>query len=949
MELKAVIFDLDGVITDTAEYHYRAWQRLADEEGLAFDRHVNEDLRGVSRRASLLLILAHNEVTWPEEKIVAGMERKNRYYVEMLSEITPADLLPGALDLIHELSGAGVKVAIGSASKNTPTVLDRLGIRELMDAIADGNNVSVPKPAPDVFLKAGELLGVAPAFCAVVEDAEAGIDAALAAKMWAIGLGPASRVGHAHARFDSLEGVTLAALRSALQHAAWQVTEHKFDPSSQHHKETVFTSGNGNMCLRGAFEEGYPASRPACFMHRLWDDMPINFTELANLPEWWGVQLEVNGAWFGLDQGKVLAYRRSLDLRTGVLSRTVRWQPDAHGPIVDLHFERFTSLADPHVAAVKLEMAVVEGDAAIRIRTGLDAHVENTGLLHWDLVDQSVDAEHLMLHVRTRATRIELAVVAAVSFLRPDDAGLAPAAEESINLQLCDAKGQPMLERNAHLGPGDRIALHKFVAIVPSYDADDPVAVARKKALAGAMDGYTAWRAASDAEWDKLWETADVLVEGDVEAQLALRFNIFQLLIAAPRTTDRASIGAKTLSGFGYRHHVFWDTEIFMLPLFTFTEPELARHMLMYRWHNLPAAREKARRNGYDGAQFPWESAGDGREVTPTWVQHFADPTQLIRIWTGDIEIHITADIAYAVMQFWAATGDDEWMRNYGAEIVLDGASFWASAARLEADGKYHYRNVIGPDEYHDRIDDNAYTNFMARWHLQTAFDVLEWLRREHPEDARRLGETLDLNPTRLEQWHKVVEDICFPVDPETGLIEQFSGYFQCEDVDFAVLRDPQRTRSMQAILGIEGCAATQNLKQPDVLMLQYLLPERFSEEQVRINWEYYDPRTDHEHGSSLGPSISAVMACRVGHCDDGYQHFLRAARADLLDVRHNAGDGIHGASAGGLWQAVVFGFAGLKISREGWTLAPSLPPGWTRLAFKFYYRGRLEAVDVSL
>ncbi len=186
------------------------------------------------------------------------------------------------------------------------------------------------------------------------------------------------------------------------------------------------------------------------------------------------------------------------------------------------------------------------------------------------------------------------------------------------------------------------------------------------------------------------------------------------------------------------------------------------------------------------------------------------------------------------------------------------------------------------------------------------------------------------------------------PDDPETGLIEQFSGYFDLEDVNLAVLRDPQRTKSMQAILGIEGCAATQNLKQPDVLMLQYLLPERFTTEQIRANYDYYDPRTDHEHGSSLGPSISAIMACQMGECAQGYQHFLRAARADLLDVRHNAGDGIHGASAGGLWQAVAFGFAGLRLNEGGWALRPMLPAGWTRLAFKFYYRGKLESVEAT-
>jgi len=940
VELKAIIFDLDGVITDTAEYHYRAWQRLADEEGLVFNRQINEQLRGVGRRESLEIILAGRPAT--EAQITEMTERKNRYYVEMLAELSPADLLPGALELLREVRAAGIKIGIGSVSRNTPTVIERLGIADLLDAVVDGHLVTRSKPAPDIFLKAAELLGVPPAFCAVVEDAAAGVDAALAAGMWAVGLGPAERVGHAHVRFDSLAGVTLADIRAGLEAAAWTVAEPAFDPDRQHHKETVFTTGNGNFCVRGCFEEGYPGENAASFMHRLWDDMPINFTELANMPRWWGVDIWANGVRFRLDRGKVLRYRRWLDLRTGVLSRTVRWQPTADGPVLDLHFERFVNLADPHQAAVQVQIAAVEGQADLRVRAGLDAHVENTGLVHWDLVDQAAAADAVAVHVRTRATKADLAVAACVHV--PGTA----AAPGALAGSFCDADGQPAVERRTTLRAGDSLTLQKFVAAVPGLDAADPLAAALAKARQGQALGYAAWRAANDAEWAKTWAVSDITVEGDIEAQLALRFNIFQLLIAAPRFTERASIGAKTLSGFGYRHHVFWDTEIFMLPLFTYTQPELARHMLMYRWHNLPGARAKARGNGYEGAQFPWESGGDGREVTPTWVPHFADPTQLVRIWTGDIEIHITADVAYGVMQYWRTTGDDAWMRDYGAEIVLDGAKFWASAARREADGKYHYRNVIGPDEYHDRIDDNAYTNYMAKWHLETALEVLAWLRRTYPEKAAALVAALDLSEERLAHWADVIGCMYLPLDPETGLIEQFAGFFDLEDADQKVLRDPTRTKSMQALLGIEGCAATQNLKQPDVLMLQYLLPERFTAEQIRANYDYYDPRTDHEHGSSLGPSISAIMACRVGDHERGYEHFLRAARADLLDVRHNAGDGIHGASAGGLWQAAVFGFAGLRTTEQGWEVCPMLPAHWTRLAFKFYHRGRLENVEVK-
>ncbi|HSN78029.1 MAG TPA: hypothetical protein VL334_23390, partial [Anaerolineae bacterium] len=508
------------------------------------------------------------------------------------------------------------------------------------------------------------------------------------------------------------------------------MAEAAFDPAGQGHNETIFTIGNGAFCLRGSLEEGYPGDMPACFVHRVWDDMPINFTELANIPRWTGVDVWIDGERLRLDRGQVSHYRRQLDLHTGVLSRSFQWQPTAGGPVVELSFERFASLADPHTAVVRAQVEVLQGEATVRLRAGIDDYVENTGLLHWQRIDQGQNQDEAWLHVRTRATQHDLGVAAVV----------AVSAHAPFKAAVNDADGQPAVERHAKLVAGQSLTLDKFVGIVPDLGADDPVAAARQKAQTAAAAGYTALRAANDAAWAQVWQDMDVVIEGDIEAQLAMRFNIFQLVIAAPRWTDRASIGAKTLSGFGYRHHVFWDTEIFILPMFAYAQPELARNMLMYRYHNLAGARKKAAGNGYEGAQFPWESAADGTEVTPTWVTHFADPTKLVRIWTGDIEIHITADVAYGVMQYWHVTGDDAWMREHGAEIVLDGASFFASAAQLEADGKYHFRNVIGPDEYHDRIDDNTFTKVMAKWHLETALEVLAWLERKHPDKHGQLA-----------------------------------------------------------------------------------------------------------------------------------------------------------------------------------------------------------------
>jgi kojibiose phosphorylase len=508
-----------------------------------------------------------------------------------------------------------------------------------------------------------------------------------------------------------------------------------------------------------------------------------------------------------------------------------------------------------------------------------------------------------------------------------------------------DVRNHPTLVAGIHARVGETVTGIKWVTLYTSRDGRNPQKLLRKS-----LRGLQAqdWDATHDKHvraWQAEWERCDILIEGDPEAQLAVRFNLFQLLAAAPRRDSRANIGAKTLSGYGYRGHAFWDTEIFMLPFFTYTRPEIARDLLSYRWHNLPGARQKARENGYRGAQYPWESAGTGEEVTPTWVQNPNDRTKLIRIWTGDIEIHITADIVFAIWQYWQSTGDDDFLLERGAEVILEAARFWASRVEWKAaTDRFEISDILGPDEYHDHVNNNGYTNVMARWNLQTALELVHWLQEHHPARWKKLHGSLGLRERELANWQHVIDRIYVPYNPQTKLMEQFDGYFQREDIDLAGMED--RTESVQAILGIEGVNETQVLKQPDVLMLMYLLPNLFDAETVRINYEYYTPRTDHTLGSSLGPSIQAIMACKVND-PAAYEHFMRAARADLFDVRGNAGDGIHGASAGGLWQAVVFGFAGLRLFADRWEVQPRLPAHWKHLSFHFIQHGRIQTVDI--
>jgi len=714
----------------------------------------------------------------------------------------------------------------------------------------------------------------------------------------------------------------------------WMLSEDSFDPKKQHHKETIFTIGNGYLSTRGAFEEGYPNDHRATFIHGVFDEAPIVFTELANAPDWLPLTIYLNNERFSLDSGTVESFQRTLDLCTGLLTREVRWRSPS-GMSATLTFERFASLADKHMLYVRCRVTP-EFAGTVEFRAGLNGNMHNEGLFHWQWLDQGKRDDVTWLHNRTRKSRIEIATAMQITNV----------IGREIISQEWDVENAPTRMVRLEAISGQTVGIDKRVAVFTSRDVESTEVVNAAMKRARESAGWESALEASNRTLAEEWNRTDVIIEGDDEAQISIRFNLFQMLIAAPRHDDRVNIGAKTLSGFGYRGHAFWDTEIFMLPLFTYTAPHIAKNLLNYRYRNLPGARRKAQVNGFKGAQFPWESADTGDEVTPTWVPHFADRTKLVRIWTGDIEIHISADIAHAVYQYWQATGDDDWFIEKGVELILDTAKFWGSRAEWNADAsRYEYNDVIGPDEYHEHVDNNAYTNRMAQWNLQTALEALEWLKGRAPEKANELIERLDLGDQRLEIWRKVIEKIYLHIEP-SGLIEQFEDYYQRKDIDLAALEP--RTKSAQEIFGIEGCNETQILKQPDVLMMQYVLRDHYSDESVRANYDYYNPRTDHTYGSSLGPSIQTIVACMMGYPEDAYEHFIRAVRADLRDVRGNAGDGIHAASSGGTWQAVVFGFGGLRVTPEGWTTQPRLPKHWKRLAFKFFHRGKLQEVDLK-
>lgn len=721
-----------------------------------------------------------------------------------------------------------------------------------------------------------------------------------------------------------------------LEYEDWNLIETQFDAEHLHHKETVFTIGNGYLGTRGSFEEGYPGALPATLIHGVYDDIPVLYTELANCPDWLPLTINVNGDRFRLDSGKILSYKRQLDLRRGILSRNLRWQSPS-GKTIDFNFERFTSLADEHVLALRCQLTPVDFEGTIRIQASINGYPENQGFNHWESLNQGENNQSIWLHVRTRNSHIELGIAAKMQLSGT------PAKSEFTSIP-----GYPTWETTFLATPGQTVTLEKLVTVFTSRDVKAPQIAAQEKL--GEVPAYSELLAAQAQAWAEVWQKSDVLIEGDRKAQLAVRYNLFQLLIAAPRHDDQVSIAAKTLSGFGYRGHVFWDTEIFILPFFIYTQPAIARNLLTYRYHTLQGARRKALHTNFKGAMYAWESANTGDEVTPRWALPEDPYAEDVRIWCRDREIHISADIAYAVWYYWLATNDDEWLRDYGAEIIFETAVFWISRVELDnKDERYEIRGVIGADEYHEYVDNNAFTNRMVQWHLEKALFVYDWLCQNYPAQAQALTQKLQLTTKQRSRWQDIVSNIWIPYDESTKLIEQYEGFFQLEDINLAEYEP--RTRSMQAILGIEGANRRQVLKQPDVLMLLYLMRQSqefpYNKEVLQKNWDYYAPRTDITYGSSLGPAIHAILASDLNKTAEAYKYFMQAALVDLEDVRGNAADGIHGASAGGIWQAVVFGFGGFQINKSQPVANPHLPPNWTRLQFKIHWRGNWHEFDL--
>lgn len=768
---------------------------------------------------------------------------------------------------------------------------------------------------------------------------------------------------------------------SKSESSAWSLVYHTYDPNHEGLREALCTLGNGYFATRGASPDSsadnihYPGTYLAGGYNRLTSEVAGRRAEnedLVNFPNWLGLTFRIDdGPWFRLDEVEVLAFRQELELRHGMLHRYLRFR-DARGRTTCWHERRLVSMADPHLAALNVELTAENWTGRLTIRSGLDGGVTNCGVARYrDLADRHLeilDMEHrgvdtIFLRCRTNQSRLTV-VQAARTRLYANGAEVD--AERETLVQEKHIAQQISLTAQMQTP----VVVEKIVALFSSRDwaiTEPGVAALRTLGQAGRFDALFAAHALA---WKHLWERCEIELE-DQEApdtELKLRVHLFHLLqTASDHTIDLdAGIPARGWHGEAYRGHIFWD-ELFIFPFLSLRMPMLTWALLRYRHRRLPEARRAAKEAGYRGAMYPWQSGSDGREETQR--MHLNPKSGRWRPDNTHRQRHINSAIAYNIWQYFQASNDYEFLYSYGAEMLFEIARFWVSAATYNPSlDRYEIKGVMGPDEYHtaypDRdpeeaggIDNSAYTNIMAAWVLTRARDVMDLL----PEARRRrLCEAIGLTTQEIEFWYEVGRKLRVPIIAD-GTISQFEGYEKLEEFDWegykAKYGDIHR---LDRILEAEDDSPNRYKvsKQADVLMLFYLFSAEelallfeqlgypFDYDTIPRNVEYYLARTS--HGSTLSQLVHSWVLARSDRLRS-WQLFQRALDSDLADIQGGTTrEGIHVGAMAGTIDLIQRCYLGVEMRANALHFDPALPSNLRRVKVRLHYRRQTLQVEVN-
>lgn len=723
----------------------------------------------------------------------------------------------------------------------------------------------------------------------------------------------------------------------------WRLLERRFYEAALPQTEALFSIGNGYLGIRATPEEGRPVHEAGTYLNGFYETWPIVYGEEAHgfaktgqtmlaVPDGTHLKLYVDDEPFELDTARILHFERALDFRTGTLDRCVRFET-AGGKQIEVASRRLVSLEHRHLACILYDVTPLEGHASLTISSelivpkarGAGGASDPRSTRRFDgselvVADHRARDQRLLLNLATRSSGMRLAC--GMDHLVEADCGIEVEAAACV-----EDRGRVVFLAEAQAGTRVRIA--KFLAYHHSDTADDGELRFRTnrtldRARRNGVEEAFADQARRVAAF---WEDSDVEVEGDSDVQSAVRFNLFQILQATARV-EGYGVPAKGLSGLGYEGHYFWDTEVYVLPFLVYTRPEVARDLLQHRYLHLDQARARAREVGHPGALYPWRTI-NGTEASAYYA-------------AGTAQYHINADIVHAADRYVALSGDIAYLSHGFAELAVETARLWVDLGfySKRRGGSFCINGVTGPDEYNTVVNNNAFTNLMARDNLRIAIREVETLRDKAPESYAVLVERTGLQLSELDEWRRAADAMYIPYDESERVHLQDDGFLDRKPWDFA--GTPRESYPLLLHYHPLVIYRHQVIKQADLVLATFLVGDSFTPEEKRRIFDHYDPLTTGD--SSLSVCIQSIMASELGYHDKAYRYFADALIMDLGDIGGNVKDGLHVASLGGTWMALVFGFAGLRDSGGRLRFRPRLPDGWQGLRFRLRIRGhRLE------
>jgi len=1012
LHFDAVIFDLDGVITDTTSIHSTAWKEMfddflkaySDKSAVPFREFTHEDeylphvdgkprYKGVgSFLESRGIILPYGDPEDPpNQETICGLgNRKNELFNGIIQQ-GHVDVYSTTVDFIHELLNKGVRVGVASSSKNAKTILETVGLLDLIETRVDGI-VSAElglkgKPEPDIFTVASDNLGVHYDRAVVVEDAISGVQAGSNGNFGLV-IGVARednaielKLNGADIVVQDMSEINIQVVEDwmtkRLYEEQWSVSYYDYKPEKEGTRETLLTVGNGYFGTRGALEEtlasdiNYPGTYVAGLYNRLESVVAgrsIFNEDFVNCPNWLPITFKIGaGEWFDPNTVKILHITRRLDLRSGVLHRSMVIRDEA-GNESRIESQRFASMADPHLAALRYRIIPLNYDDRISVRSDLDGDIINYGVPRY----RELNSKHLVpvregskgnssfLLVKTSQSDILIAEAAnlLVSF---NGREVKPA------FHIMTSPGKVSVTFEIAVERGVALTMEKIVSLYSSHQGgiEDPLSEAQKALKR--ITSSEVLRQASAAAWSELWEKVDIRVVGDRTAQKLIRLHLYHSLVtASPHNAHLdAGIPARGLHGEAYRGHIFWD-DLYILPLFAIHLPEAAKSALMYRYRRLGEAQKYAHEFGYQGAMFPWQSGSDGSEESQ--VLHL---NPMSGEWGEDyssLQRHVSLSVAYNIWEYLWITEDQEFLENYAAELFFEICRFWTSKASFdESIGRYSIDRVMGPDEYHEKypgasgggLKDNSYTNILVAWAFQRSFDLLDWMSESVRETFYK---KINITEDELALWKDISRRLNIPLSDE-GILEQYAGYFDLAELDWEYYQNKyENVHRMDRILKAEDKSADDYKvsKQADALMTFYVLNSKNiigilkelgyhpPDDLLQKNFYYYLNRTS--HGSTLSRLVHAYLANVIGDKNLSWQLYTEALKSDFVDIQGGTTkEGIHAGVMAGTVLFAIRAFAGIDWDGDHLTINPNLPDTWRGMQFNLGFKGDRYNFEITL